>query len=159
MMKRQWIWLLALLLAACAQGQAALAPPVIRYGEDLCAECNMIISDARFASSYLYALGNDRYQPVLFDDIGNMLNYAHKHPEQEVVAWYVHDYTSEAWLDATQAHYVISPAIHTPMGHGIAAHNSLAAAEQMAAEVQGNVLTWAALQELPTGHGSHAGHE
>ncbi len=45
---------LALLAAGCAQGTAEIKPPEIRYGEDVCVECKMIISDPRFAAAYTY---------------------------------------------------------------------------------------------------------
>ena len=48
--------ILLFLLAACAQGATELNPPEIRYGEDVCADCNMIISDPRFASAYALSL-------------------------------------------------------------------------------------------------------
>jgi copper chaperone NosL len=148
-------FVLFLLLAGCAPGQAVIEPPAIRYGEDRCAECGMIISDARFASGLLYEVSAGRYQSLVFDDIGNMLVYAEKHPEQKIVAWYVHDYASEEWLDATEAYFVSSREIHTPMGHGIAAHASRRAAQAMADELHGEVLDWPVLQASHD-HTSHA---
>lgn len=140
------ILLLSLLLAlGCAEGSTLIAPPEIRYGEDLCAQCNMVISDPRYAAGYVYAIGNGRYQSLAFDDIGDLLAHHRSHPEHSVVAWYVHDYHSEAWLDATTAYYVVSAAIHSPMGHGIAAHAAKADAEAMAATTTGEVLHWEAL--------------
>ena len=44
-------------LGACAQGQATIAPPEIRYGEDVCAACKMIISDPSFAAAYTVPAG------------------------------------------------------------------------------------------------------
>ena len=81
-MKRLSLLLLLLtaLLAACAQGTTELAPPDIRYGEDVCVECNMIISDERFASAIGYEVAPGRYETASFDDIGDMLDYAAKHP-------------------------------------------------------------------------------
>lgn len=147
--------LAVLLLAACAQGSAEIAPPEIRYGEDLCAHCNMIISEPRFAAGYARELAPGRYESLTFDDIGDMLEAAKAHTDHTVVAWYVHDYTSEEWIDATTAHYVVSKTIITPMGFGIAAHSSQEAAAAQAAEVQGEVLTWEELQAHDTAHGMH----
>lgn len=145
---------LFLLLAGCAQGQAMIEPPTILYGEDRCAECGMIISDPRFASSLLYEISEGRYASLLFDDIGDMLVYTAKHPEQKIVAWYVHDYANEEWLDATQAYFMTSPAIQTPMGHEIAAHATQTAAQAMADELHGLVVDWSALQAAH----AHVGH-
>lgn len=150
------VLLLALLLmAGCAQGSAEVAPPEIRYGEDLCAHCNMIISDPRFAAGYAHELSPGRYESLAFDDIGDMLAMAEANPDHAIVAWYVHDYTSEEWIDATTAHYVVSEQISTPMGFGMVAHADEQAAVAQAAETQGEVLTWEELQALDTAHGMH----
>lgn len=142
-----FLLLIALLaLAACAQGTAELKPPDIRYGEDVCIECNMIISDPRFAAGYAHEIAPGRYASIPFDDIGDMLAHAPKHPEHQIVAWYVHDYASKEWLDAAQAVYVFSSQIRSPMASGVAAHATQAAADAMAAEVGGEVLDWSAVQ-------------
>ena len=165
----RWLFLLILFVSACAQGTAEIRPPDIRYGEDVCAECNMIISDPRFAAAYargrnpraaVRARGdiqsrvrareamqnNAQLQQLAFDDIGDMLLYATKHPEQKIVGSYVHDYQTEEWLDAADAHFVISSAIATPMGHGIAAFATEENAQAFALETRGEMLTWDALQ-------------
>ena len=134
--------LMLLFLSSCAPGESEAAPPEIHYGEDICIECNMIISDVRFASGYAHEVAPNRYESLAFDDIGDMLAHAAKHPEHRVVNWYVHDYGGEDWLDGTMAHYVFSNQLHTPMGQGIAAHATLEAAQAMAAELGGEVLSW-----------------
>jgi copper chaperone NosL len=139
--------LLATVASACRSGAAEIAPPEIRYGEDVCADCNMIISDPRYASAYLYEVGDGRHASLAFDDIGDMVRHAAAHPEHAIAAWYVHDYTSEAWIDATTANYVYSADLQTPMAWGMAAHGTASAAEKMAAEVGGEVLDWAAASE------------
>lgn len=145
------------LLAGCAQGSAEAAPPEIRYGEDVCAHCNMIISDPRFAAAYAREIASGRYESLAFDDIGDMIAMADADPDQTIVAWYVHDYTSEEWIDATTAHFVVSDQLITPMGFGIAAHATEEAAAAHAAELQGDLLTWQELQgqEMEMAHGMH----
>lgn len=138
---------LALLAAGCAQGTAEIKPPEIRYGEDVCAECVMIISDPRFAAAYTYEVGPGRYDNALFDDIGDMLIYADKHPEHQVVAWWVHDYDSKEWLDGQKAVYVFSNSLQTPMAQGTAAFATQQAALRLADELQGELLDWNGLQE------------
>jgi copper chaperone NosL len=134
--------LLIMALAACAPGEAMVMPPEIRYGEDVCVECNMIISDPRFAAAYVHEVSPGRYESIPFDDIGDLLIHADKHPEHTVVRWYVHDYASEEWLDATGAHFVFSNQLQTPMAQGTAAHAALESAHAMAAELDGEVLDW-----------------
>lgn len=139
--------LLAVLMSACAPGQATIAPPEIRYGEDVCVECKMIISDPRFAAAYTYEVSPGRFENVLFDDIGDMLIHADKHPEQTVAAWWVHDYDSKEWLDAGKAFYVFSNMLQTPMAQGTAAFADEAAAQRLAAELSGEVFGWNGLVE------------
>jgi copper chaperone NosL len=145
-MSRRLVFFIALALAAilvaCAQGVSTPTPPEIRFGEDVCADCNMIISDPRFASAYAYEIETGRFESLAFDDIGDMLNHAQQHPENKVVNWWVHDYYSEEWTDATTAFYVASENIQTPMGHGMAALAQQADAEKLAQETSGEVLDW-----------------
>ena len=149
MQYKRYLLLGALLLLTlawgCAEGSTTIAPPEIRYGEDLCTECNMVISDPRFAAAYVYEVGEGRYRSLAFDDIGDLLVHMAKHPEHTTVAWYVHDYQSAEWLDATTAYYVVGEQIRTPMNHGIAAHATEANAIAMAANLAGEVMDWAAL--------------
>lgn len=150
MMKRAltaFLVLAALVLSACAQGQATVAPPDIRYGEDQCAECVMIISDPRFACAYTREVSPGRYENVLFDDIGDMLIHADKHPEHKIVAWWVHDYHTKEWLDGQRAFYVFSHNLATPMAQGTAALATQEAAQKLAAELSGEVFDWSGLLE------------
>jgi copper chaperone NosL len=146
------------LLAGCVRGEAEAKPPAIRYGEDLCTECNMIISDPRYAAGYAHEISPGRYESLAFDDIGDLLVHLAKHPERNIVAWYVHDYASEEWLDATTAYYVISKEIASPMGHGIIAYATRAAAEQMGQAKAGAVVDWVTLLAQAKAGDSHAHH-
>jgi len=139
--------LLLFLLAACAQGTTELKAPEIRYGEDVCVDCNMIISDPRFATAYAYELSPGRYQSALFDDLGDMLIYADKNPTHKVVAWYVHDYETKEWTDATTASYLVSGQVETPMASGIVSFASRDRAEAMAYSLGTEVMDWNTLQE------------
>ena len=119
-----------------------VGPPEVVYGRDVCARCNMIISDPRFASAYAYEIEPGRYESLAFDDIGDMLNHARAHPENSVASWWVHDYYTKEWIDATTAIYVASENIQSPMGHGVAALTQQADADKLVAEVDGDVLDW-----------------
>ncbi len=105
-----------LLLSACQTGNNADAPPVIRYGEDACDECRMIVNEARFAAGLI----NSDFQTRRFDDIGCLLIYQKKHHETIQKAW-VQDYQTQKWLPADNAVFIKNSEIATPMGHGIVA--------------------------------------
>ena len=155
MKKNAFLLLFILVLAACAQGSAELKPPEIRYGETTCTDCNMIISDERFAAAYAYEVGTGRYQSAMFDDIGDMLRYADKHPEHTIAARYVHDYESKEWIDAAKAIYVMSDKIETPMASGIAAFSTADRAEALAYSLGSKALTWDELKAMPRGGMMH----
>jgi copper chaperone NosL len=118
--------LLGLALAACGGGQGGLQPPQIFYGEDTCAKCGMIISDPKFAAALLTTDRESRK----YDDIGCMLDDYVQYG-LNVAASYVHDYNSEAWLDAKAAFFVEAD-VHTPMASGLVAFGERAAAEAFA---------------------------
>ena len=147
-MRRRLLLLLlvvGLLLAACARGETTPNPPTIRYGEDTCTHCNMIISDPRYAAGYAHEISPGRYESLAFDDTGDLLADLGEQSERHIVAWYVHDFETEEWLDATTAYYVISDEIMSPMGHGITAHATKAAAEEMAQAKHGQLFDWQGL--------------
>lgn len=111
-------------------------PPEIAYGRDVCEQCGMVISEARFACATVLEDGTAHK----FDDLGDMVIYHFDRPDQKVIAYFAHEYTSEAWIRAESAFYVQSDAIKSPMGHGLAAFEKAAAAEAFAKEVDGRVL-------------------
>lgn len=75
-----------------------------------------------------------------------------------MTAW-VHDYTTEQWLDASDAWYVRSPEIQTPMGGGIVAFAKREDADSLAAQRDGEVLRWETLIDQPAtaAHGHDEG--
>ncbi|RMF87896.1 MAG: hypothetical protein D6736_11855 [Nitrospinota bacterium] len=134
----------------CSSGQSRDTPPDIRYGEDICDQCRMIISEARFAAGYVTTDGRQRR----FDDIGDMLLFHAEHAE-EVAAFWVHDYKREEWIRAETAFFVVSRALPTPMGHGVVAFRNEQQARDLADKVAGKVLRFDDLQEhLVAQHGS-----
>ena len=127
-------------VGGCERREDPLTPPSIRYGEDVCAACNMIISDPAYASAYRVAGGNAR----LFDDLGEMVVFMRTSPEP-AVATFVHHYETRDWLTAEDAIYVQSSALQTPMGFGVAATASQDEARLLAERVGGHTYTF---QEL-----------
>ncbi|MGL4649784.1 MAG: nitrous oxide reductase accessory protein NosL [Caldilineaceae bacterium] len=145
MRRRRLLLTLALLLfamAGCALGSATAAPAEIRYGEDLCADCGMIINEPRFAVSYAWEIEPNRYESVAFDDMGDLVNHLKANQERVLAGIWAHDFYSEEWIDAEAAFYVVSPDIRSPMGHGVAAFNSEAPAAELAASFGVAVLDW-----------------
>ncbi len=132
MKKRQrfrWIAAAALplLMTACGN-RVASGPPAIRYGQDVCSECGMIVSDERFASAIVPEASEQG--PLLFDDVGCMLDYEQAHQVGKA-ARYFHDVRTRQWITAEEASFV-KTGQQTPMGSGLQALGDRAAAQKLA---------------------------
>ena len=132
-----FVLIASVLLAACAPKSTEPQPPEIVYGQDMCDECGMIISEAKFAAATLLTSG----EALKFDDIGDMIMHHMDHPEDQVKAWFVHDYKGEHWIRGETAYFVKSDRLKTPMGGGVAAFENKAAAEAFAADMSGKIHT------------------
>lgn len=128
-----------LVITACGnESSAEPAPPVIHYGADICEFCGMIISDERYAAGYITEDGQER----IFDDLAGMF-VAHLEKQEDVRAFFVHDYEDSNWIRAETAYYVLSEELPTPMLFGLAACSSSEKAEKLANDVGGQVLSFA----------------
>jgi copper chaperone NosL len=114
---------------------------MVRYGESTCAECRMIINEARYAAAALTAAG----EPALFDSTECLVRAVRRDPAALARMW-VHDYGAERWLAAEEAFFVASPELTTPMGGGVVALATASTAEGLAAEVHGRVMRFAQLR-------------
>ena len=126
--------LLSLLIVGC-QAPRADQPPQIRYGEETCAFCGMLISEERFAAALTSVTGDTES----FDDVGCLLHILTR-PDRSGARVWVHDYRSGRWLEAPHAVFVHGDDVPTPMGGGLLAFSTQEAAEQFAREVHGTVL-------------------
>jgi copper chaperone NosL len=140
------IALVLLVSAGCAR-DGAIAPPQIRYGEDVCAVCGMIISDDRFAAG-LVTGAPPRYETLAFDDVGCMLAYERPASGNSpvVAARFVRDFEAGEWRPAETAWYVHAPALQSPMAFNLAASAGPAGAEALASARGGEVLDFPAVR-------------
>jgi len=129
-------------LVACQSPVDLSQPPEIRYGEDMCTECGMIISEPRFAAAY-YSVDGDARR---FDDIGGMASH-HAENQEDVAHFWVHDYDTEEWIIADQAFFVMSDQLHTPMDFGVVAFSDHTRAQELASELNAMVMTFEAVME------------
>ncbi|MFG0284508.1 MAG: nitrous oxide reductase accessory protein NosL [Phycisphaerales bacterium JB039] len=135
---------LAMALAACAERSDDLGPPTLHYGQDVCDICSMIISEDRFSSAI--ALRRDgRVEYLLFDDAGEML--AAPAPQADELRWWVHDADTREWIDGRTAIYLVSESLMTPMGTGVAAYATRAAAEEARITWPGKLMDFPTVRE------------
>jgi copper chaperone NosL len=143
----------ALFLAACSA-----APEAVHWGVEECAQCQMVISDDRYAAQVV----DQRGKTYKFDAIECMTAFLNSDrlAAADIHSVWVAD-GRDAWVRAEDAHFVHSESIRSPMGGGLTAHATADAARQLHAEVGGEILVWAAVLELsptPHAHSSHGGH-
>ena len=144
---------LGLLLAACGQ-EVESGAPEINYGRDICIECGMIIDDPRFAAAYRSVDGVEK----TFDDLGGLIIHARAAQELEGARVWVSDFDEQTLIDADTAHYVPTLGVVSPMGHGIIAFADRGQAEEVAADLGGEVIGWETVKELPVTEG-RLGHQ
>jgi copper chaperone NosL len=130
-------------LTGCDRAADEISAPTVHYGQDVCAECSMIISDDRFAGAI--GLRRDgRIVHLLFDDIGEML--AFDPGPHDGIRWFATDATTSAWLDAETAVFLRGETLMTPMGTGVGAYATREAAEKARTEYGGEILAFDAFR-------------
>jgi len=135
---------LAFLAFACVSAcrdAAPAGPPEIRLGVDVCDGCGMTIAEDRYAAGAL-ADGNDGRRVLKFDDIGCLARWEAAAPGGTVRGRWVHDRTTEVWIDAGAAVFSQSRELTTPMGSGIVAFRNASEADALVAERGGETLSW-----------------
>jgi copper chaperone NosL len=130
----------AILLGGCEKPDPS-QPPNVRFGQEACANCRMIITDERFAAAIVDAGG----EVLKFDDIGCLVQSEAEHPRPAVVYW-VRGFEGRSWLRAREATFVYSARITSPMNHGLAAVSDGQAAGQLANEPANRTMPFS---ELP----------
>ena len=103
------------LLAGCRPVDLS-RPPAVRFGEEACASCRMIISDERFAAALVTPAGD----ALKFDDIGCLIQQEAGRARPEVAYW-VRGSQGQGWLNAREATFLHAPGVASPMGYGLAA--------------------------------------
>lgn len=120
---------------------SAEGPPDIRLGDSVCDECNMIISDLRWATATVVE-GPRGPKPLLFDDFNCQVNHEVEHPDLVVLARWSYSHATRDAVRTDQATFLMSPNLRTPMGSNVAAFASSDEANAAKAELTGDVMTF-----------------
>lgn len=123
----------ALVTISCSSTTSG--PPEILVDRTACNHCLMLISDPIYAAAFS---GGGRQ--AVFDDIGCMLVEVAGAAEPQPKMMWVHDYQNGRWLNADEAVFVRSTQISTPMASGIVAVGDRAAAVELAARNDGEII-------------------
>ncbi|WP_276390322.1 nitrous oxide reductase accessory protein NosL [Eudoraea chungangensis] len=119
-------------------------PKPVVYGEDGCHFCKMTIVDKQHATQFITKKG----RTYSFDAMECMLNHLKETDVQSVDKFLTNDYNEPGvFIDATQASYLISENIPSPMGEFLTAFKDGKATAKAQSENDGEVLTWKQLRE------------
>ncbi len=109
-----------LLLSACSGGPET-GPVEVRWDQNNCERCRMMLSDPHFAAQIRYFPEAKRSRVVKFDDIGCATLWLKDQqwkdgPETQI---WVADFRSGEWIDARKATYIRKN--NSPMGYDLGA--------------------------------------
>jgi copper chaperone NosL len=112
--------ILGLVLSACS-GEPETGPVEVRWDQNNCEHCRMMLSDPHFAAQIRYFPEAKRSRVVKFDDIGCATLWLQDQQwkdDPKTQIW-VTDHRSGEWIDARQATYIRKK--NSPMGYDLGA--------------------------------------
>ena len=133
------ILLLFMVLSACTVG-----PKPIAYGDAACHYCSMTIVDKQHAAQ----LVTEKGKVYNFDAAECMLNHLKSIDKNTIALYLTNDYANpETLIDATEATFLISKGIPSPMGEYLTAFASKEAAENALKEHGGELYSWQQIRQ------------
>ena len=125
---------LLFILTSCNVG-----PQAIDYGYDGCHFCKMTIVDKLHAAEIVTHKG----KIYKFDASECMINFMKDFDPSEVKSYLTNVYTEpETLIDATQATFLISKNVPSPMGAFLTAFKTKEDAQKVQIEKEGTLYTW-----------------
>lgn len=137
-MKKRFQWLVLLLLGSFLGGGCAPSPAPIRYGQDNCAHCQMLVMDAHFGAE----LVTDKGKIYVFDSIECLAWYREVPPEAIHSRWVTAFDAPGTLVDAETAFYLSSENLRSPMGLNLSAFRDEQTAVSYRQNHGGEVLGW-----------------
>ena len=112
--------MLGLVLSACS-GEPETGPVEVKWDQNNCERCRMMLSDRNFAAQIRFFPEGKRSKVVKFDDIGCAVLWIkdqqwNNDPETQI---WVADHRNGEWIDARKATYVRKK--NSPMGYDLGA--------------------------------------
>ena len=130
----QALVLLLILVVSCN-----VSPKPIDYGNDGCHFCKMTIVDKLHAAEVVTNKG----KIYKFDATECMINFMDEFDTTEIKLYLSNDYAEpEALIDATQATFLISENVPSPMGAFLSAFKNKTAAENVKLAKGGELYSW-----------------
>ena len=130
--------LISVLLVSCTVEES----PIL-YGKDACHYCMMNIVDKQHAAEIVTQKG----KPFKYDAIECMMRDILERDENSIALYLMTDYFSPGKLvDATEATYLISENLPSPMGANLTGFQSKSKAEEIHKEKGGTLYSWSELK-------------
>lgn len=132
-----------LLILSCILLLGCQTKPVpIEYGVDGCHFCKMTIVDKLHAAEIVTVKG----KTYKFDATECMINFSKEFDTSEIALYLSNNYSkAEELIDATQATFLISENVPSPMGAFLSAFGEKSNAEIVKKEKGGQLYTWESL--------------
>lgn len=130
------LFLIFITFTACSQ-----EPQPINYGKDACIACKMTIIDKKYGAEIITTKG----KIYKFDDLICMINFISSGAvsENEISHKLIIDFQKENnFVNAEQAAFYVSEALHSPMNGNAAAFINQKEAEIYQHEKQGVIMDW-----------------
>ena len=121
-----------------------ISPKPIEYGQDACHFCKMTIVDKIHAAEVVTNKG----KVYKFDATECMINFMDEFDISTIALYLSNNFTNpEELIDATQATFLISKNVPSPMGAFLSAFKTKEDALKLQAEKGGEVYNWESLLE------------
>ncbi|MBC8769785.1 nitrous oxide reductase accessory protein NosL [Arenibacter sp. BSSL-BM3] len=132
------IFLFLIFASSCRIG-----PQPIAYGSDGCHFCSMTIVDRQHAAEIV----TDKGKVFKFDSSECMMNHVKDLDQREIALYLVNDFDRPGELiDATEATYLISNRLPSPMGEFLTAFKDEKAAVEALMIYEGDLMSWEQLK-------------
>lgn len=137
-MKKAVLLTMALVALGCQ-----VKPKPIAYGTETCAFCRMTIVDRQHAAQLVTAKGRSSS----FDAIECLVHQLGEMEQTEMAYLLVSDYTAPGKLiDASEAVFLVSPGIPSPMGANLSAFSTHTDASETLEAKGGSLYDWEGIQ-------------
>lgn len=133
--------ILTVLLSSMLLLSCSTEPEPIKYGNDLCALCKMVVSDERYGAELVSSKG----KKFKYDSAECLVHYLNAEAlnDQEISGIYVTDYKRpQTLIDAKTAFFLISESLPSPMGENLTAFSTQDEAKDLQQKHPGDIYNW-----------------
>lgn len=119
----------------------APTPEPIEYGVDVCAYCKMLITEQQYGAVLVTKKG----KVYKYDSVECMaaVYFLRQIPHEEIHSlWTARFEEPGKLIEVSEAVYLHSPNLRSPMGLNVSAYSARAFAEQMQARYGGDIIDW-----------------